>query len=111
MDRMDELELTCQTLIDLDEPEALLETLARMAKRKVRSRAIRGDKRTIERWQALAEALDHAAFTLETILNAKPAGPDFRPTQDQVMTSEPAPENAMRASAKRNPADTKDDAQ
>ena len=46
---MDELQTTVETLIDLDEPEALLTTLQRAAARK------KG-----ERWATLALALSHA---------------------------------------------------
>jgi hypothetical protein len=51
---MDELEMTVDTLIDLDEPEALLETLKRAAKRKKGLR-----------WAKLAEALEHAGTWLD----------------------------------------------
>jgi hypothetical protein len=50
---MDELKETVDTLIDLDEPEALLETLKRAAQRK------KGD-----RWAKLAEALGCAQAKL-----------------------------------------------
>jgi hypothetical protein len=46
---MDELQMTVETLIDLDEPEALLETLKRAAAKK------KG-----ERWGKLALALTYA---------------------------------------------------
>jgi hypothetical protein len=65
---MNELQETIETLIDLDEPEAILPTLRRAAQR-----------RKGERWQALATVLGEAETQLELILNAKPAGPDFRP--------------------------------
>jgi len=52
-DRNEELQLTVDTLIELDEPEALLETLQRAASRK------KGD-----RWQALASALKEAQAAL-----------------------------------------------
>jgi hypothetical protein len=63
---MDELQETVDTLIDLDEPEALLSTLRKAAKR-----------RKGRRWEALASVLDEADWKLDMILNAKPAGPDF----------------------------------
>jgi hypothetical protein len=66
MDKNDELNLTVESLIDLDEPEALLETLKRAAHRK------KG-----KRWQALAAVLGEAESRLDLILNAKPAGPDW----------------------------------
>jgi hypothetical protein len=65
---MNELQETVATLIDLDEPETILPTLQRAAKRQ------KG-----ERWQALAKVLGEAEAQLDAILNAKPAGPDFRP--------------------------------
>ena len=65
---MNELRETVETLIELDEPEALLETLRRAAGRK------KG-----ERWQTLARVLGEALKQLHLILNANPAGPDFRP--------------------------------
>jgi hypothetical protein len=46
---MDELKETVETLIDLDEPEALLTTLKRAA-----------EKQKGPRWQALAKALGKA---------------------------------------------------
>ena len=59
---MDELQETVETLIDLDEPEALVATLRQAAKRK------RG-----ERWQALADEL----LNVEAALNARQQ-PDAR---------------------------------
>jgi hypothetical protein len=64
---MDELQETIETLIDLDEPEALLPTLRRAAER-----------RKGVRWARLAQVLAYAEDKLDE-LNAKPAGPDFRP--------------------------------
>lgn len=65
---MDELKATVETLIELDEPEALLATLRRAAERK-----------TSERWQALAKVLGEAEVQLDLILHATAAGHDFRP--------------------------------
>ena len=70
-DRMDELELTCETLIKLNEPEALLSTLRRAAQRKQGVR-----------WARLAQVLAYAEDKLDQLNNAKPAGPDFRPGHD-----------------------------
>jgi hypothetical protein len=58
---------TVDTLIEMDEPEALLETIRREAQRK-----------SGPRWKALSGVLDEASLQLDLILNAKPAGPDFR---------------------------------
>lgn len=63
---MDELQMTVETLIDMDEPEALLSTLRRHAARM-----------KDPRWRALARVLGEAETQLDLILNAKPAGPDF----------------------------------
>ena len=54
------LEQTVETLIDLDEPEALLATLQRQAKR-----------RTGTRWAALAEALAQAEQIYDVIIRQK----------------------------------------
>lgn len=73
---MDELKETVETLIELDEPEALLSTLRKAAQRQ------KG-----KRWQALAQVLDEADWKLDQILNAKPAGPDFtQPKPEPVNT-------------------------
>jgi hypothetical protein len=69
---MNELQETVETLIEMDEPEAILPTLRRAAERK------KG-----VRWKALAQVLDEAELKLDMILNAKPAGPDFRPPPDE----------------------------
>jgi hypothetical protein len=63
---MDELKETVETLIELNEPEALLSTLRKAAQRQ------KG-----KRWEALATVLGEAEAQLDLILNAKPAGPDF----------------------------------
>ena len=64
---------TVDTLIAMDEPEALLMTIRREAERK-----------SGPRWQALASVLGEAEFKLDAILNAKPAGPDFtKPAEPQ----------------------------
>jgi hypothetical protein len=65
---MDELQETIETLIDLDEPEAILPSLRRAAER-----------RKGVRWQRLAAVLGEAEVRLDQLANAKPAGPDFRP--------------------------------
>ena len=69
MDEM--LQQTVDMLIDLDEPEQILPTLRKAAERR------RGP-----RWQALAHVLGDAEIKLDQLLNAKPAGPDFRPPVD-----------------------------
>jgi hypothetical protein len=61
---MDELKATVETLIEIDEPEALLATLRRTAER-------RGG----HRWERLAKALKDA----ETSLEDKPKGHDGHP--------------------------------
>ena len=57
---MDELKETVETLIELDEPEALLSTIRRAAERKQGPR-----------WQALAKALHKAEVCL--IMDENPA--------------------------------------
>ena len=56
--QMDELKETVETLIELDEPEAMLATLKRAAERQ------KG-----ERWEALAKVLGEAEEQLGLILN------------------------------------------
>ena len=73
---MDELQMTVETLVELDEPEALLSTLRRHAAR-MKDR----------RWRALATVLGEAEIQLDLILNAKPAGPDFtKPAEPEADT-------------------------
>jgi hypothetical protein len=60
---MDELQETVETLISLDEPEALLATLRRAA-----------DRKKGERWQRLARALSQAEASLDKELGT-PADP------------------------------------
>lgn len=67
----DDLDLTVQTLIDLDEPEALVATLAREAKR--RSSAPLGAATLKARWLAAAQALETAELLL--------LGPPGRPAE------------------------------
>ena len=74
---MDELQETVETLIELDEPEAILPTLRRAAER-----------RKGVRWQRLAAVLGEAEIKLDQLTNAKPAGPDFRPTEDDLKLGE-----------------------
>jgi len=67
---------TVEMLVELDEPEALLEAVRRAASR-----------RKGNRWLALTSVLDEASMRLDAILNAKasmpqPAGPDFRPDSE-----------------------------
>ena len=71
---MNELKETVDTLIELDEPEALLSTLRKAA-----------GKQKGKRWQALTTVLDEADWKLDQMLNAKPAGPDFtKPAEPEV---------------------------
>ena len=77
---MDELKETVETLIELDEPEAMLATIRRAAQRQKGAR-----------WQLLARVLAQAEVNMDLELNAKPAGPDFRP---------PTPEQPADAEAK-----------
>jgi hypothetical protein len=65
---MNELQETVETLLELDEPETILPTLRHAAQR-----------RKGKRWEALASVLGEAEVKLDQLLNAKPAGPDFRP--------------------------------
>jgi len=77
-------QLTVDTLIEMDEPEALLETIRREAQRK-----------SGPRWQALSRVLDEACLQLDLVLNAKPAGPDFRPDAPGAKgNSQPQPTGA-----------------
>ena len=70
---MNELKETIDTIIELDEPEALLRTLRDAA-----------DRKKGKRWQALSSVFDEAEWKLDAILNAKPAGPDFtKPAEPQ----------------------------
>lgn len=63
---IDATQKTVDTLIEMNEPEALLATIRREAERK-----------SGPRWQALALVLGEAEIKLDQLLNAKPAGPDF----------------------------------
>lgn len=75
---MDELQETVETLIELDEPEALLRTLRDAVLRKKGAR-----------WRALGAVLGEAETQLDLILNAKPAGPDFtKPADDSAAKAE-----------------------
>jgi len=67
----DELKLTVETLIELDEPEALLSTLQKAASRK------QG-----ERWQKLAGAL--AMAEQQFMSEPKPAGPEATSSPEPV---------------------------
>jgi hypothetical protein len=85
----DPLQRTVDTLIAMDEPEALLETIRRWAQRK-----------SGPRWKALSRVLEEASLQLELILNAKPAGPDFRPDAPSAKgNSQPQPTGADHADA------------
>jgi hypothetical protein len=64
---MDELKETVETLIEMDEPEAMLATIRRAAQRQKGAR-----------WQLLARVLAQAEANMDQE-QAKPAGPDFRP--------------------------------
>jgi hypothetical protein len=80
---------TVDTLIEMDEPEALLETIRREAQRK-----------SGPRWKALSGVLDEASLQLDLILNAKPAGPDFRADAPGAKgNSQPQPTGADHADA------------
>ena len=71
-----ELELTVETLIELDEPEALLSTLRKAAIRKASSDHWKG--RGVEeakRWLTLGHVLGEAEVKLDQLNNVKPAGP------------------------------------
>jgi hypothetical protein len=65
------LQRTVDTLIELDEPEALIATIRREAERK-----------SGPRWQALSRVLAEAEIKLDQNLNAKPAGPNFMPNNE-----------------------------
>jgi hypothetical protein len=64
------LQRTVDTLIELDEPEALIATIRRAAERQ------KG-----VRWARLAQVLAYAEDKLND-LNAKPAGPNFMPDNE-----------------------------
>jgi hypothetical protein len=83
-DRNEELQLTVDTLIELDEPEALLETLQRAASRK------KG-----ERWQKLAGALALA----EQVMTSEPNKSEPAPPQTD------APEPKIEAETSDTPPD------
>jgi hypothetical protein len=70
---IDELQETVETLIELDEPEAILPTLRRAAERQ------KG-----VRWRQLAAVLGEAETKLDQLVNAKPAGPDFTAPKDDA---------------------------
>ena len=82
---------TVETLLEMDEPEALLRAMRNTVERKAAGGAwteksgyslTSDDGR--KRWQALASVLGEAEFKLDAILNAKPAGPDFtKPAEPQ----------------------------
>ena len=74
---MDELKETVETLIELDEPEAMLSTIRRAAQRQKGAR-----------WQLLARVLAQAEVSMDLELNPKPAGPDFRPPPEQPADAE-----------------------
>jgi len=67
----DPLQRTVDTLITMNEPEALLATIRREAQRK-----------SGVRWARLAAVLGEAEVRLDQLANAKPAGPDFRPGEE-----------------------------
>ena len=67
---------TVETLIDMDEPEALLSLLRREAA-----------KQKGKRWETLAAVLGEAEVKLDQLLNAKPAGPDFTSANDAVLAT------------------------
>jgi hypothetical protein len=93
---MDELQATIETLIVLDEPEAILPTLRRAAARQ------RG-----QRWQALAKVLGEAEVQLELILNAKPAGHDFRPEATAPESLDRETVDALAAAARQRDSEPK----
>jgi hypothetical protein len=71
---MNELRETIETIIELDEPEALLRTLRDAV-----------DRKKGKRWEALAFVLGEAEIKLDQLLDAKPAGPDFtKPADSEV---------------------------
>jgi hypothetical protein len=74
-DKMEELDLTVETLIELDEPEALLETLKRAA-----------GLRKGARWAKLAEALSHAQDQYTQLLGQR--GPFEATPNDEADKSE-----------------------
>ena len=88
---MDELKETVETLIDIDEPEALLSTLRRAAERKAG-----------HRWQRLAKALKQAETSLEdkpgkpihTSYNTPAGSPDWIEDQPKAQDGHPSPAEA-----------------
>ena len=77
---MEATQRTVNTLIELDEPEALLMTLRKAAVSKASSDHWNGcGVEEAKRWLALAQVLGDAEIQLDLILNPKVAGPDFRP--------------------------------
>ena len=74
---MNELQETVETIIELDEPEALLSTLRDAV-----------DRKKGVRWQRLAHVLGEAEIKLDQLVNAKPAGPDFTKPADAKVDAE-----------------------
>ena len=74
---MDLKDKTVETLIEMDEPEALLSLLRRETAKK------KG-----KRWEALARVLGEAEIQLDLILNAKPARPDFTPPKPEPVNTD-----------------------
>jgi uncharacterized protein YceH (UPF0502 family) len=72
---IDELELTVETLIELDEPEAMLATLTRVAR-----------LRKGARWAKLAEALSQAEDRYAQLLGQR--GPSDAAPKDEADKSE-----------------------
>jgi hypothetical protein len=72
---MDELKETVETLIEMDEPEAMLATLQRAARR-----------RQGERWQALADELNKVEVALNYRSQPARARGDSQPEPDQELT-------------------------
>jgi hypothetical protein len=78
---MNELRETIETIIELDEPEALLRTLRDAV-----------DRKKGVRWRRLANVLGEAEIKLDQLNNAKPAGPDF--TKPAEPEADAAPDTA-----------------
>ena len=90
---------TVETLLDMDEPEAMLRAMRNTVERKAAETGAWTEKRGYsltsdderKRWQTLALVLAEAEIRLDQILNARPAGPDF------TKPAEPKPEVADEA--------------
>lgn len=88
---LNEAKQTLATLLDMNEPEALVASLRLMCERKAQDRFIGDTERN--RWKAAAEALGDVLVELERgqAPQAKPAGPSFAPDPQNPQHIQTAP--------------------